>query len=175
MSKKKTLQQIMRALHRDIGFFLIGITIIYCISGIVLTYRDRGWLRYETIVENNIQPRLSLNNFSEINRGRIMVRDYDGENIYFMGRGIKDGKYHQPTGKITYKTMQYPYILSKFNQLHLTSGRSPIHFFTALYGVLLAFLAISSFWMYKPGSKMLKRGIYLSIAGVVASILLMIV
>jgi len=172
--KKKTLQQIMRMLHRDIGFFLIGITLIYCISGIVLTYRDRGWLRYEKLVEESIQPGLSLKNFAEMNRGRVMVRDYDGETISFIGRGIKDGRYHQPTGKITYKAMKYPYILSKFNQLHLTSGRSPIHFFTAMYGVLLALLAISSFWMYKPGSKMLKRGISLSIAGVIASLLLMI-
>ena len=42
--EKKSINHFVRSLHRDIGFFVIGLTIIYSISGIVLTYRDTpGW------------------------------------------------------------------------------------------------------------------------------------
>lgn len=33
--KSKTLHQIMRSLHRDIGFFFIGLTIVFTLSGIM--------------------------------------------------------------------------------------------------------------------------------------------
>ena len=38
--EKKSIHYYMRGLHRDIGFFLIGLTLIYSISGVLLIYRD---------------------------------------------------------------------------------------------------------------------------------------
>ncbi|MFV0437444.1 MAG: hypothetical protein ACK5PS_08650 [Desulfopila sp.] len=60
MKKSTTLplQKWMRIAHRDIGFFVIGLTVIYCISGIMLTFRDTGFLKSETTIERNIGPGL---------------------------------------------------------------------------------------------------------------------
>lgn len=37
----KNIQHYMRVLHRDIGFFVIALTVIYCVSGIILTYEKK--------------------------------------------------------------------------------------------------------------------------------------
>lgn len=50
-----------------------------------------------------------------------------------------------------------------------------LHWFTATYGFLLMFLALSSFWMYKPGNKLFIRGIVFAIAGVAASVALLFI
>lgn len=42
--KKVSIQKLMRSLHRDIGFLLIGMTLIYCISGLLLIYRGNDFL-----------------------------------------------------------------------------------------------------------------------------------
>lgn len=47
---KKSLHSVVRALHRDIGFFVIGLTVLYCVSGVSLLYRltsyePPAWLR----------------------------------------------------------------------------------------------------------------------------------
>ena len=44
MSKKQSFSHIMRSLHRDLGYFVIGLTLIYTITGIVLSGRALGWL-----------------------------------------------------------------------------------------------------------------------------------
>ncbi len=36
----KSLISIVRVLHRDVGFFMIGLMMIYCLSEVSLTYRD---------------------------------------------------------------------------------------------------------------------------------------
>ena len=44
----------IRALHRDIGFFVVGLTVVYALSGLVLTYRDTGLLKREQQVEKTL-------------------------------------------------------------------------------------------------------------------------
>ena len=48
--ENKSINHCIRSLHRDIGFFIIGLTIIYSMSGIVLTYRDTNFLKHETLI-----------------------------------------------------------------------------------------------------------------------------
>ena len=57
--QKRTVYQIMRALHRDIGYFVVGMTIIYAFSGIMLIYRDTGFLKSETKVEKQLDPNIN--------------------------------------------------------------------------------------------------------------------
>lgn len=40
-----TIHYWIRSLHRDIGFFLVGLTLVYVLSGILLIYRDTGFLQ----------------------------------------------------------------------------------------------------------------------------------
>ncbi len=68
--KSVSVYRWMRILHRDIGFFVIGLTIIYCISGIVLTYRKTDFLKSETKVTRKIKPELQAEQLGEVLRLR---------------------------------------------------------------------------------------------------------
>lgn len=111
----------IRSLHRDIGFFLVGLTLIYVFSGILMIYRDTGFLQTAAVEHGMGQH-----------------------------RGHEYVAWAQP-----------------FVDLHKANSRNGVHWFTMLYGSALGFLAISSFWMLKPGGKQYRREILLAALGVV--------
>jgi len=171
----RTLNYYMRALHRDIGFLVIGLTIIYSLSGVLLVYRDTNILKHDVVVRQEITKNLTTDDLSK----SLYLRDFkavkeDGNRVYFQdGTYITDGKYDKSTGIVTYTEKQLPQIFNKFTNFHMTSTNSGyMYWFSVLYGLMLFFLAISSFWMFKPGSKMFKRGAVLTLFGAVLSIVL---
>lgn len=110
----------IRSLHRDIGFFLVGLTLVYVLSGVVLIYRDTGFLQTTE---------------TQVGMGQHRGHDYVG--------------WMQP-----------------LVDLHKANSRNGVHWITVTYGLCLGFLAISSFWMIKPGSKTYRRELLLAALGV---------
>lgn len=171
MDSKKTLSFYMRSLHRDIGFLVIGLTIIYCISGILLVYRDTGLFKNESHIERQLQPGIDAQRLGMI----LHLKDFkvlktEGDIIYF-----KNGTFNMETGKAEYTAETLPYLLERFNALHKSSSRSPAHMLSVAYGVLLIFLAISSFWMYRPGSRPFRRGLIIALTGCGTAAILILV
>lgn len=171
MEGKKLIYRWMRSLHRDIGFFVIGLTVIYCISGVMLTYRDTGFLKSETEIEKNIQPGLQAGQLGRaLHLKNIEIVGQDEKEIRFTA-----GTYNRETGTAVYVGEEIPALLRAFNSLHVTPSKNTRSIFTVIYAGLLLFLALSSFWMYKPGSRFFKRGIIITASGLLASILLIVV
>ncbi len=167
----KSAIRTMRKLHRDIGFLLIGLTVVYCLSGIVLVYRDQGFLKSEQHVEKHIDPGLSVQDIGRALHLRNFKLVKQEGNIIYFDAGTYDGS----TGEARYVTDTYPSWMARLNGLHMLSSRSVLHFVAILYGILLLFLAISSFWMYTPGTKNFKRGVLLaSTGGVLAAGILLL-
>ena len=83
-----------------------------------------------------------------------------------------NGSYNKKSGFTSYVKNEIPSVLKSLNKLHIAPSKEPKHMFTILYATALLFLAISSFWMYKPESKLFKRGVFTSIFGAFVSILL---
>lgn len=166
--KSKSIYRWMRILHRDIGFFVIGLTVIYCISGIMLTYRDTDFLKSKTQIEKTIDSGLKENQLGMVlHLKEMQVLREDEKEILF-----SSGSYNKETGAVSYLSKEIPLVLRTFNNLHKVSSNDSRCWFTSLYAVLLLFLAISSFWMYKPGNKYFKRGIITAISGAFVSLLL---
>ena len=160
----------MRALHRDIGFFVIGLTIIYGLSGIVLLYRDTDFLKVEKQMEQKLEPNISESELGKALRMRnFEVEKTEGDVVYF-----QNGTYNKTTGVAQYKTKQLPVWLDKFNKFHKTQSKNLIHLAGVVYAVLLLFLAISSFWMFKPKSKMFGRGLVFAGIGLVFAIVILL-
>ncbi|MFT5729319.1 MAG: hypothetical protein ACI8PB_003484 [Desulforhopalus sp.] len=92
--KKESMYRWMRVLHRDIGFFVIGLTVIYGISGIMLTYRDTGFLKTETQIEKTIDSGLGVNQLGRtLHLKGIKVLSEDEKQIHFTS-----GTYNKETG-----------------------------------------------------------------------------
>lgn len=169
--EKKSVNQYIRAWHRDIGFFVIGLTMVFCISGIFLIFRDTDFLKQEILIEKLIEPNLEASELAAVlHMKNFKVQKNQGAMVYF-----EKGSYNKTTGNVTYLSKELPGLLSKFNNLHKSSSRSFAHWFTLIYGFLLLFLALSSFWMFKARTKLFRRGIYIAGIGFVVAIVLALI
>ncbi len=172
--RDKTLAYYMRILHRDIGFLMIGLTLVFAASGILLVYRSTDLLKSDTSVSRTLSPGLSGDDLSRALHLRKAKVSEDGQYLVFSSEpSIRDGKYDRESGAVDYTEKKLPSLLEKFNALHKTGSSAPIHWFSVVYGVLLMFLAISSFWMFKRTTRQFRRAlVFASLGFVVAALLL---
>lgn len=167
--KGRTLSHTMRILHRDIGFLMIGLTLAFSLSGILLVYRSTGFMKSETQVTRTLDPALSIEDVGRaLHLRKLTVGADDGRRIAFSSEPMaRDGSYDRTTGEVSFSAQQLPTFLEKLNALHKTSSGSALHWFSLLYGVLLTFLAVSSLWMFKPSTRQFRRGLLFAGAGLV--------
>lgn len=174
MKKYKSINYYMRLLHRYIGFFVIGLTVIYSLSGIVLIFRDTNFLKSEILVEQKVTSGLKAEELGKtLHKKNLKIIGDDGKIIHFKLKK-NDGTYNKTSGLAIYQSTELPFLLKRFEQLHKSSSDGSLYWFTTIYGGLLFFLAISSFWMFKPDSTFFRSGVYVSSAGGVFAIVLLI-
>ncbi len=167
----KSFQYYIRCLHRDIGFLLIGLTIIYALSGILLMYRTTGFLKTETHVTQEVAKGLEGMELGKALRMRhFQVERQDGDRIFFQG-----GSYDRSTGVATYTKQEFPAVLDRLIKVHKLSSDNTLHLLALVYAALLLFLALSSLLMYRPGTRSFRRGMTLSAAGGILAILLLFI
>jgi hypothetical protein len=167
--KKKTLNHYMRILHRDIGFFIIGFIIIYSLSGVVLIYRNTDLLKHDVSVEVELSPGIDPGQLGNALRIKdLKLIDIKGDFVYF-----QNGSYNNSTGIAKYTVREVIPPLNKFIKLHKSASNNPVHWINITFGILLLFLAISSLWMYKRGTSIFRRSLYLGGTGIIAAILLL--
>lgn len=168
-SPQRNLRWYMRYLHNKIGFFIVGLIIIYGLSGLIQTYRDTDLLKHEVEREQQLQP-----NLSEAQLGPLLrLRDFkiikmEGDVLHF-----QQGTYNQKTGLAKYAMKEWPAWIKALTDLHKTPSKGVIHYFTMLFAIALLFMSVSAFCMFKPGTKLFSSGVYLTVAGVVAALLLL--
>lgn len=169
--EKKSVNYYMRALHRDVGFFVIGLAIIYSISGVLLIYRDTDFLKSEQLVEKKLSPGIAEAQLGEALKMRnFKAVKTEGDIIYF-----QNGNYNKSTGEVKYTQQTLPAFIEKLTGLHKTISKNSTSWFSTIFGLLLLFLTISSFWMFKVKSKLFRRGIVIASVGFVITIALLIV
>lgn len=159
--ERKSVSYYMRALHRDVGFFVVGLVIVYSLSGIVLVYRDTDFLTRSVQVERKLPPGIEPSELGKMLhiRGFSVTRN-EGNVVHFPG-----GAYDKTTGLATYTTRELPFVLQKCVGLHKTVSGKITHWYAVLFGTLLCFLAVSSFWMYSNNTSVFRRGICVAAAG----------
>ncbi len=168
--KKSTIYSVMRVLHRDIGFLTIGLTIVYALSGVLLIYRNTDFMKIEKTEEMQLESQLTGNDLGPLLRIRNfrVEREEDGI-IYF-----KEGSYNTTTGHSVVTRKVYIPPFDKLVNLHKVTGANKVSFIALIYGFMLTFLAVSSLFMFKFGSKKSRRGLMMIGVSVVATILIVI-
>ena len=162
-NEKRSFGYYMRALHRDVGFFVVGLVLVYAVSGVVLLYRDAGFLMREVQVERQLSPGLDAEKLAAALHLRgFKVSKVEGDVVHF-----RQGTYDKGTGIAAYSTRQLPSVLQKFVDLHKTMSGKINHWYAMFFSILLCFLAVSSFWMYRRDTRPFRRGLCLAAAGIV--------
>lgn len=165
---KTTIYNVMRVLHCDIGFLTIGLTIVYALSGALLIYRNTDFMKVERIEESQLAANLTGNDLGVTLRIRnFRVEREEGKMIYF-----KEGFYDASTGKSVITRKVYIPPLDKLVDLHKVTGTSRVSVIALIYGFMLTFLAVSSLFMFKFGSKKSKRGLVMIAISVVSTIVI---
>ncbi len=169
-NKNTSIYNVMRVLHRDIGFLTIGLTIVYALSGALLIYRNTDFMKVERIEERQLEINLTGNDLgAELRIRNFRVEREEGEMIYF-----KEGSYDVSTGKSIITRKVYIPPLDKLVDLHKVTGTSRVSIIALIYGFMLTFLAVSSLFMYKFGSKKSKRGLVMIAVSVVMTIMIVL-
>jgi len=155
-----SLSVYMRSLHRDIGYFVVGLTVIFALSGILLVFRDTGFLQYPTLVKQDLATEMSaeaVQSALKLKRTKVVAGD---DTTYRIVSGNEEiGLYDLVSGRAEYTTYTYPSLINKLNVLHKTTSASSHAFLAIIYGVLLLFLALSPLCFHRPGSRMFRRSL----------------
>lgn len=169
MGSKTSVHSSMRTWHRYLGFFLAGIMAVYALSGIVLIFRDTGFLKTGKQINKQLEPGLSV---AELGKA-IRIRDLQVTAVNGTVQSFKTGTYDSATGAVQYTITALPPMLQKLTQLHKASTKQPLFFLNIFFGASLLFFVISSFWMFMPGAAIFKKGIYFTLAGFVLVVILL--
>jgi len=161
----------MRVYHRYLGFFLAGIMAVYAISGVVMIFRDTDFLKREKQIEKKLAPGLKVDELGQA----IRIRNLKSESETSELIRFQQGNYNKMTGVTVYTTKSLPKGIEKLTQLHKASTKQPLFYLNVFFGMGLLFFVISSFWMFMPKTTIFKKGLYFTLAGILVTIILLLV
>lgn len=168
--ESKSINYYMRVFHRYIGLFIVGFTIIYSLSGIILIYRDSDFLKREKTVKTTLEPGLKPEQIGQALRMRdLKVTETNGDIISFAG-----GTFNSATGEAVYQVKDLMFPFNKLTNLHKTPSKNPMHWFNLAFGLMMLFLAVSSFWMYPVKSKLFRTAIITIASGLIFAFVMLL-
>ena len=162
MATSKSLSKNMRMWHRYLGFFLAGIMAVYALSGIVMVFRTTDFLKKDYQYTKELEPNLTAEELAPALEMRVRIEGEDGNIITFNG----EGTYNTETGVANYSVERLPLLLDKMTKMHKATVNSPLFYLNIFFGVSLLFFVISSFWMFMPSSKIFRKSMYFTVAGI---------
>jgi hypothetical protein len=173
---KKNWRAVLRAIHRDLGYACVGLTLVYAISGVAVNHIHEwnpnyafereavavGTLEYATPAEDEtareVLRRLGLEPVFDttFQRDPDSLRIIQGPTTIDVdlrtGRGLREDVTTRP-------------LIHETNVLHLNHPKGAWTWVADAFAVSLAFLALSGMLILKGRQGVLKRGLWFTIVG----------
>jgi uncharacterized protein len=177
--QRKTLRRWNNAIHRDLGYFFFGMTIIYALSGIIMNHFKSGDFahpdyskRYE---ELNVElPANGVADKTYALKALEKVHEEKYFKSYITGNGyiqifFTNGSLYIDllTGKAELEEKTPRYILKEFNLLHYNNIKRWFTWFSDAYAVSLILLAITGLFVLRGKNGIKWRGAVLAIIGII--------
>ncbi|MDR2805464.1 MAG: PepSY-associated TM helix domain-containing protein [Dysgonamonadaceae bacterium] len=166
----------LRAIHRDLGFLVVGVSLVYGISGIFLNHlgeKDPAFRTEEKTLQ--LPAYLSETELSTTwSAGknlpplkRILRIDEDHLRLFLDGGA---GVYNSANGQLDYETHKKNVLIYWINRLHYNKvkGWSPIADF---FAVSLILLAITGLFLVKGKKSLSGSGKWFLLAGILIPVL----
>ncbi|MDD3906888.1 MAG: PepSY-associated TM helix domain-containing protein [Bacteroidales bacterium] len=174
---KRKVQRLMRALHRDIGYFAVGITLVYALSGFLLSHKSS--FPATTTEKHTIElpTNLSGDGFVDYWNANATIRlnriKESKENIeLFLDGGT--GDYDKISGKIAYEIYSKRPLIAFLTQLHHNQKKGWAYI-ADIYVFMLSFLAISGLALVNGKNGFYKRGLWIMLSGIIVVLLFVFV
>jgi len=144
---------------------------VYAISGITLIFRDTDFLKSVKQVEKQLKPNLSGEELGkELKIRDLKVEKEEGDIVSF-----EQGTYNKATGIANYQTKKLNRFIDKLQHLHKADTESPLFYLNIFFGLSLFFFVVSAFYMFLPGTNTFKKGLYFTLAGLVLTLVMLLV
>ena len=175
---RTTLRRWNSAIHRDLGYFFFGITIIYAISGVALNHL-KDWN------PNYVQHIKKVDLHREVDIAQLdaqavieMLRPFgeaDAYNKHYFpsnqtlkvyldgGTMVLDLK----TGQGEIERLNKRWFFNQINFLHYNAPKRLWTFVADIYSICLIILAVTGLFILKGKKGIKGRGAWLSIAGII--------
>lgn len=176
----KTLRRWNNALHRDIGYLAVGMTLIYAISGIVLNHFKSGDFMHPDYSKSYYDLKVSLPANGQIDKAYVMkVIEQAGEKTgdyksFITGEGymqvfLKKGFIYVDltNGQAQMEKKVTRYVIREMNLLHYNNLKKWYTWFSDLYAVSLIILAITGLFVLRGKNGILRRGAWLTAIGII--------
>jgi hypothetical protein len=176
MSEKRRFQwrPWLRALHRDAGYFVIGLTIIYAVSGLAVNHIADWDPSFRQVERTHQVPTPLPEDDTEAAakvRGALGIAE-EPDDVYRPEDGQLDIVFEKrtfhvntETGKVVEEGQDPRFFLRMANWLHLNRGKKAWTIVADGYAILLLFLALSGLFMI-PGRKgLVGRGAIVALLG----------
>ncbi|MCP5108323.1 MAG: hypothetical protein GY950_33360 [bacterium] len=172
-------------IHRDLGYFLVGLTIIYAVSGFVTNHLrdwDYNFITNEKIVKlENVSPLITVDQvlIDDILKQTAETENYKGHfrpapahlQIFLKG-GIMN--INMKTAQAVIERKKNRTVLREFNFLHLNHAGKMWTWVADFYAVGLFLLAITGLFVLKGKKGFSGRGKWFVIAGIIVPVVFLI-
>ncbi len=174
---RKNLDRINRALHRDLGYLFIGLTLIYGLSGVavILRHLDINVVYEEQKSVQQIPANLSkekLTTYWKAHEAELpkLAKIKSMEDTYFLR--VKGGKasYEKATGKVDVTIFKRNKFVKFVNDIHYNVGNR-FTWLALVYAFMLVFFAISGAMILKGKNGFWKRGIWFMLVGIAVPVI----
>lgn len=159
--RKINWYKLNRSLHRDIGYFCIGLVIIFAVSGIAVNHKD-DWnpnYRVEQAVISASAQKWSLDNDTKLTN-QLLAKSKIDEKVkasYWASPSqfklfFKNGNnllLNLKDQQIVYEKITPRHVFQAFNRLHLNETKASWVIFSDAFAALLIFLALSGLFMIR--------------------------
>ncbi len=176
-----TIYRLNRVLHRDLGYFFIGMTLIYAISGIAINHR-KDWNPNYSIKNHEFSLSRTFEK-KDINQQQIeKILEIAGEEGHYKNHYFPNDSTMRifvnwgsvsvdlKTGESSLETIKPRPILKEVNFLHYNPGELWT-WFSDIFCVALTFLAISGLFIVKGKSGLKWRGTILTALGLIVPLI----
>ena len=182
----KTIRKWSRILHRDIGYFFIGTTIIYGISGIALNHMS-DWNPNYSVTIKPFETSINLEKEEGVKENVLLLLDkvdnrenykkhyYKSDNhlkIFLKGGSSIDVNVKKGVGEVEYLKRRPVFYESNF--LHYNPNRIWTWFSDAFAAALILF-AITSLFMVKGKKGIRGRGGIYTAVGILIPLIFLII
>jgi len=178
MIQRKTLRRWNNALHRDLGYFFFGMTLIYALSGIILNHFKSGDFLHPDYSKKTESFSVSLPSNGVADKAYALnVLDQIGEarrfKSYVTGQGYLQIFFENGTVYIDTKTgyaeveKKSPrFLLREFNLLHYNNIKKFYTWYSDLYAVAMILLAITGLFILRGRNGLKWRGAVIASVGI---------
>ncbi|MCX7736299.1 MAG: PepSY-associated TM helix domain-containing protein [Candidatus Kapabacteria bacterium] len=183
--KVATFRKWNNIIHRDLGYLIFGLTIIYAVSGFVLNHvKADGWHPdyIFSSSETKIDKKLIPDEFTENDAKAVLtsIGESNFKNFIFSGDEIiiyfKNGSvsFDKFTGEALVEKKTPLYIIKEFNILHYNNIKKLYTYLADVYAIALFIMAITGLFVIKGKKGITGRGKWLTAIGILIPILILL-